>query len=67
MDVIRLTHVLEYLRPYGDADLSEVRFLKEKHVCTGLPNAATNAEWEIVVYDCLVVWQFEEIKLASHL
>jgi len=56
MDVLLLAHVLEHLRPYGDTDLSKVRLFEQKHGGTGLPNATTNAEWDVAVYDCLVVW-----------
>jgi len=67
MDVLLPAHVLEYLRPYGDAALSQVRLVEQAHVGAGLPNATTNAQGDLVVYDCLVVWQLEEILLAGNL
>ena len=42
MDVSLPAHVLEYLWPYRDTALSKVRFLEQKHVGAGLPNATTN-------------------------
>jgi hypothetical protein len=31
-----------------------------------LPNATANAERDLVLYDCLVVGELEEIKLVGH-
>ncbi len=67
MNVLLPTHVLEYLWPYGDTALSKVRLFEQGHVSAGLPDATTNAQGYLVVYDCLVVWQLEEIKLSGHL
>ena len=67
MDVLLSAHFLEYFRPYGGTNLSNMRFVKQKHKCAGLPDAAADAEWNLVIHNCTVVWQFEEVKLICNL
>lgn len=65
MDVLLLAHLLEYLWPYSGTHLSNMRLLEQKHEGTRLANAATNAERDLVVDQCLMVGELEEIKLAT--
>ena len=67
INVLPVAHVLEYLWPYGCTDLPNVRLFQEKHEGAGLANASTDAEWNLAVYDGLVVWELEEIELAGNL
>lgn len=65
MDVLFPTHVLEYLWPYGGTDFSNMRLFEQKHKGTGLPDAPADTERQLLIQDCLVVWQLEEIELAG--
>ena len=67
MDVLLPAHLLEYFRPYGGAHLANMRFFEKKHKCAGLPNAAADTERDLIIQNCSVVWQLEQIKLLADL
>ena len=67
MYVSLFADILKDLRPYGYTDLSDVRFLEQIHIGSGLSDAAANTEWNIVIHDCLVIRLFQEIKLSTYL
>ena len=67
MDVLFLADILESLRPDGDGNLAEMRFVEQQHLGAGLADASTDAQWDIIVDDRLVVGELEEIELVGEL
>lgn len=66
IDILLLAHVLEDGRPHTHTDLTEVGLLEQQHLCAGLPNAATNAQWQRVADDGLMIGQRAPIELVGH-
>ena len=67
MDVLLCAHVSESLWPNRDTDLTKVCRSKKVHVGPGLSNTATNAQWNLIIENGLVVWEIEKILLTGHL
>src|SRR5215469_15570328 len=67
MNVLLLAHVLQHLRPHGDADLAEVGLAQEQHQRPRLPDAAADAQRDLVIDDRLVVREVEEVELVRQL
>src|SRR5262245_8249116 len=60
-------HLLEDLRPDGDAHLSQVGLPEQEHGGAGLPDAAADAQGKLVLQDALVIKELEKVQLAGQL
>ena len=62
-DVLLCAHLLQYLRPYRDADLAQVSLSEQKHQRARLADPASNRERNLVGQYPVVVRQLRQIKL----
>ena len=67
MDVLLRADVLEDLWPHRYANLPQMGRAQQVHIGPGLPDAAPDAQWNLIVEDRLMVRQTEEIFLAGYL
>src|SRR5208337_10220 len=67
MDILLLAHLLQHLWPHRDADFAEVRFAQQQHQRSRLPDAAADAERNLVVDDRLVIRELQKVQLSGQL
>ncbi len=66
VNILFFAHIFKYFWPNGGGDLADVGLFQDEHKGSGLANAAANTQWDVAIYDSLVIGEFQEIKLASH-
>ena len=66
VDVFTGTNVFEDFWPHRYADLSQVGLAQQVHVGSGLSDAATDAQWDLIVENGLMVGEAEKVFLAGH-
>ena len=56
--------ILKLLWPNRNCYLPKMSCAQQIHEGSGLSDASSNAEWNPVIDDCLVVWEVKKILLA---
>ena len=64
VDVFLFAHILQDFGPDGSADFAEMGFFEQGHKCSGLADAAANAQRKLVVDNALMVGHLEEVELV---
>jgi len=59
-------HLFQDSRPDGDAHFAQVRFAQQQHEGARLPDAAADAERQLVLQDGAVIRIIQKIELAGH-
>ena len=65
VDVFATANVLEPVGPHANAYLAKMGLLQQQHQCARLPDSSANAERDLVVDQCLMVGELQELSSSS--